>query len=72
MLKKLVSMATMVALSSASHFDDIEDIENFKFDHVAFLTKKDCALDPYPEIRHFLEVESAHYKDLDVRVASDG
>ena len=31
MLKKLVSMAVIIALSSASHFDDIEDIENFKF-----------------------------------------
>ena len=72
MLAKLVSMAVFISVGSASHFDNIEELENFKFDHVAFLTKKDCALDNYPDIRHFLEVESAHYKDLDVRVASDG
>ena len=72
MLNKLVSIAAMMAVTSASHFDDLEAIEGFKWDHVAFLTKKDCALDKYPDIRHFLEVESAHYKDLDVRVASDG
>ena len=72
MLNKLVSIAAMMAVTSASHFDNLEEIENFKWDHVSFLTKKDCALDNYPDIRHFLEVESAHYKDLDVRVASDG
>ena len=72
MLKKLVSIAAMIAVTSASHFDDLEEIENFKWDHVAFLTKKDCALDNYPVMREFLEKESAHYKDLDVRVASDG
>merc|ERR1719263_324868 len=65
-------MAAMMAVSSASHFDDLDAIENFSWDHVAFLTKKDCALDNYPEVRQFLEVESAHYRDLDVRVASDG
>merc|ERR1712166_303777 len=72
MLNKLVSIVAMMAVTSASHFDNLEEIENFKWDHVAFLTKKDCALDNYPDIRKFLEVESAHYKDLDVRVASDG
>tara|TARA_B110000285_G_C14728972_1_gene425582 strand:+ start:98 stop:517 length:420 start_codon:yes stop_codon:yes gene_type:complete len=72
MLKQLVSIAAIMAVSSASHFDDLDAIENFSWDHVSFLTKKDCALDNYPDIRQFLEVESAHYRDLDVRVASDG
>ena len=29
---------------------DIDSIENFKWDRVAFKTKKDCALDSYPEV----------------------
>ena len=42
----------LIAISAvhASHFDDIQAIENFKWDHVAFKTKKDCALDSYPDV----------------------
>ena len=35
---------------SASHFDDLSMMDNFKFDHVRFLSKKDCALDNYPNV----------------------
>uniref|UniRef100_A0A7S3IJ41 Selenoprotein F/M domain-containing protein n=1 Tax=Strombidium inclinatum TaxID=197538 RepID=A0A7S3IJ41_9SPIT len=68
----LVSAADEKPAPKQSYLDNIEDIENFKFDHVMFKTKKDCALDNYPSIRQFLEVESAHYAKLDVRVASEG
>ena len=72
-MNKLIKFACMAFASvSASHFDDIDSIENFEWDFVSFLTKKDCALDNYPEMRTFLEVESAHYKKLDVRIASEG
>ena len=42
----------MTSMSSiqASHFDDMYEIENFKWDRVAFKTKKDCALDNYPAV----------------------
>ena len=60
------------AVVSASHLDDMDKLDNLTFDHVMFKTKKDCALDNYPAMRQFLEVESAHYPKLDVRVASDG
>ena len=33
-----------------SHLDDIEYLENFKWDKVKFMTRKDCALDPYPAV----------------------
>ena len=33
-----------------SHLDDIEGIEAFSWDQVKFLTRKDCALDPYPDV----------------------
>ena len=72
MLNKLVSIAAIFTVSSASHFDNLEEIESFSWDQAAFLTKKDCALDNYPDMKTFLEVESAHYRDLDVRVANDG
>ena len=45
---KFISLVSVVA--AASYFDDIDSIENFKWDRVAFKTKKDCALDSYPEV----------------------
>ena len=42
-------MASMSSIQ-ASHFDDMDEIENFKWDRVAFKTKKDCALDNYPAV----------------------
>jgi len=69
---KILQLAGILGLAAASHFDDLESIRSMKHDHVMFKTKKDCALDNYPDIRKFLEVESAHYPNLDVRVASDG
>ena len=73
MFNKLFGFAIMAFASvNASHFDNIDEIEKFEFDFVSFLTKKDCALDNYPPMRQFLEVESAHYKKLDVRIASEG
>ena len=69
---KISLTAALFALVSATHFDDIPAINNLQFDHVMFKTKKDCALDNYPAMKTFLEVESAHYPKLDVRVASDG
>ena len=72
-MNKLLGLAVMAFASvQASHFDDIDAIEKFEWDFVTFLTKKDCALDNYPPMRQFLEVESAHYKKLDVRIASEG
>ena len=62
----------IASIVSASHLDDLESIRNFKFDHVSFKTKKDCALDSYPEIKQFLEVESAHYPEMSTLVASEG
>ena len=72
-MNKLLTIAAMALASvSASHFEDLDEIENFKFDRVVFNTKKDCALDKYPDMRQFLEVESAHYPKLEVLVASEG
>ena len=36
----------------ASHFneEDLAAMRDFKFDHVMFKTKKDCALDNYPDV----------------------
>ena len=50
MMKKILAA---LAVAQASHFDDIEAIENLKWDRVAFKTKKDCALDSYPEVSFF-------------------
>merc|ERR1712153_167175 len=58
--------------SNLSHLDDIEAIEKFKWDKVRFVTRKDCSLDPYPDMRKFLEVESAHYPSLEVFISGDG
>ena len=33
-----------------THLDDIEFLQQFKWDKVKFLTRKDCALDPYPDV----------------------
>ena len=68
-----------------THLDNLGELSSLDVDHVIFKTKKDCALDNYPEvsiedildfvsiqIKHFLEVDSAHYPELDVRVASEG
>lgn len=65
-------LSFILATVAASHFDNIDEIRGLKFDHVMFKTKKDCALDNFPDMRTFLEKESAHYPELDVRVASDG
>ena len=65
-------LSLILASVAASHFDNLDEIRGLKFDHVMFKTKKDCALDNYPDMRQFLEKESAHYPELDVRVASDG
>ena len=47
---KISIVAALLSMVSASHFDDIKGIENFKWDHVMFKTKKDCALDNYPDV----------------------
>ena len=52
-MKAVLSLMIM-GLAQASHFEDIGEIENFKFDHVRFLTKKDCALDSYPDVSTIL------------------
>ena len=39
---------------------------------MTFKTKKDCALDSYPDMRQLLEVESAHYPEMEVFIASEG
>ena len=52
-MKSFLSLSLFALLSSqvqGSHFDDIDAIENFKWDKVKFKTKKDCALDNYPEV----------------------
>ena len=71
-MKALLFLFFSYVSAEKTHVDDIEKIENFKWDRVAFKTKKDCALDNYPDMRRFLEVESAHYPDLGVYVASEG
>ena len=47
---KISIITAFMGLISAAHFDDIKAIENFKWDHVMFKTKKDCALDNYPDV----------------------
>ena len=49
-MKVLSLFACLLASASASHLDDIEGLRNFKHDHVMFKTKKDCALDGYPDV----------------------
>ena len=52
-MKSILSISLVALLSSqvnASHFDDIESIEGLKWDTIKFKTKKDCALDNYPEV----------------------
>ena len=71
-MKALLFLLLAYVSAEKTHLDDIEKIENFKWDHVAFKTKKDCALDSYPDMKRFLEVESAHYRDLGVYVANEG
>ena len=46
---KLIALS-FVSMAQASHLDDLEALDNFKWDRVAFKTKKDCALDAYPEV----------------------
>ena len=42
---------TLLACSvSASHLDDIDDLEKFSWDTVKFKTKKDCSLDAHPDV----------------------
>ncbi len=54
---KLYSALAILGLFSlneqvkASYFENIEEIENFKWDKVIFRTKKDCALDGYPDMK---------------------
>ena len=67
---KLLSL--LLPLAAASHFDEIAELDNLKFDKVAFRLKKDCSLDNKPDIKRFLEVESAHYPELGVFIASEG
>ena len=71
-MKALLFLLFAYVSAEKTHLDDIEKIENMKWDQVAFKTKKDCALDSYPDMKRFLEVESAHYRDLGVYVASEG
>ena len=71
-MKAILFLLLAYVSAEKTHLDDIDKIENFKWDHVAFKTKKDCALDSYPDMKQFLEVESAHYRDLGVYVASEG
>jgi len=61
MVSKLATIAACVLASFAqgSHLD--EDIEKFEFDVVKFKTKTDCQLDTYPNIRTFLEGDSAQF-----------
>ncbi len=62
----------MAGIVSASHFENLDEIRNLKYDKVIFRTKKDWALDNQPDIKQFLEVESAHYPELVTLVASEG
>ena len=50
-MKVLSLVAAVLATANASHFDNIEEIVNFDWDHVMFKSKKDCALDNYPAVR---------------------
>ena len=70
-MKYLTLVASLFAFASAeapykpksdlspneTQFDaaDIANIRNFKFDHVTFKTKKDCALDNYPEVSRIFD-----------------
>ena len=51
--------------------EDIQNIKDFKFDFVKFLTKKDCALDPYPDVSvHFYWIFAAltcHFGHLNAK-----
>ena len=49
-MKVLSLVACLLATASASHFEDLDEIKNFKHDYVMFKTKKDCALDSYPDV----------------------
>ena len=54
-MKSYIKLAFVVGLLSlhtveASHLDDPEDIETFKWDKVKFKTKKDCSLDHHPDV----------------------
>ena len=66
MLRKLISAIAIASVAAAdeakeedapihTHLDNIEELENFKWDHVIFKTKKDCALDNYPAVSLFLD-----------------
>ena len=55
-MKSLLHLSLLALMSlqvQGSHFDDIEAIENLKWDKVKFKTKKDCSLDNYPEVSKF-------------------
>ena len=48
-MKSTFALIATVAL--ASHFDDSKGLfTNHKYDELRFKTKKDCALDNYPEV----------------------
>ena len=50
------------------HLEDINLIEGMQWDEVRFVTRNDCFLDGYPEIRQFLDHESKAYPDLKVEI----
>ena len=47
-----------------THLDDIDYLENFKWDKVKFMTRKDCALDPYPAVSFIDSINSVFYFPL--------
>ena len=48
----LIAASLLAFVNAGSHFDDLDSIKNFKWDHVMFKTKKDCALDNYPDVSY--------------------
>ena len=50
-MKTILFLLLAYVSAEKTHLDDIDKIENFKWDHVAFKTKKDCALDSYPDMK---------------------
>ena len=53
------------------HLEDINLIEGMKWDEVRFVTRNDCFLDGYPEIRQFLDYDSKAYPDLKVEITKE-
>ena len=64
-------MFVQIVSSNYSHLEDISLIEGMEWDEVRFVTRNDCFLNGYPEIRQFLDHESKAYPDLKVEITKE-